>query len=67
MDTNEKGRAADDGMGTLYAFVCYATLALMALMEQFGDLPRAAAAFASGWYILRVDSCPERGGGKKNR
>lgn len=60
MDTNETGRAAGDVMATLYAFVCFATLVLMVLMEQFGDLPGAVAAFASGWYILRLDLCPNR-------
>ena len=60
MDTSETGRAAGVVLGMLFAFVCFATFALMALMEQFGDLPGAAAAFASGWYMLRPDPCPDR-------
>ena len=39
---------------TLYRFVSFGTLALMTFTEQFGDLPGAVAAFASGWYILRL-------------
>ena len=39
---------------TLFACVCFSTLTLMALMEQFGNLPAAVAAFASGWCILRL-------------
>jgi hypothetical protein len=30
-----------------------ATLVLMALTEQFAQLPGAAAALASAWYLLR--------------
>ena len=43
---------------TLYRFVSFGTLALMTFTEQFGDLPGAVAAFASGWYILRLGLLP---------
>jgi hypothetical protein len=47
-------------MVTLFASVCFATLATMALIGRFGDVAGAAAAFASGWYILRLARCPDR-------
>jgi hypothetical protein len=54
VDTNETGQAARDELATLYGFVCFLTLALMTLTEQFGNLPGAVVAFGSGWYILRL-------------
>ena len=53
MNTNQTGRAADEGMATLYGLACSVTLVSMTLTEQFDDLPGAVAALASGWYILR--------------
>jgi len=41
-------------MATLFGVLCFATLGLMTLTEQFADLPGAVTAFASAWYILRL-------------
>ena len=60
MDSNETGRTASDVTVALYGPVCFATLASMTLTERFWDLPGAVVAFASGWYILRLDS-PQTG------
>lgn len=40
----------------IYGFGCFVTLAWMALAEQFQDLPAAAVAFGSGWYLIRLDA-----------
>jgi len=56
--TDEADRAVSEVMLTLYRFVCFGTLALMTFTEQFEGLPGAVAAFASGWYILRLGPPP---------
>lgn len=38
---------------TGFHVVCCATLVGMALTEQFANLPSAAAALVSSWYLLR--------------
>lgn len=53
-DACEAVGAPSDVRVTLYAVGSFSTLALMAFTEQFGDLPSAVAAFASGWCILRL-------------
>lgn len=54
MGTNESGHVVGHEVASLYAISCFATLVLMSLTEQFADLPGAVAAFASGWYLLRL-------------
>ena len=54
MEANETGGTTSDVIVTLYLLACFSTLVLMTLTEQFGDLPAALVAFASGWWILRL-------------
>jgi hypothetical protein len=56
---SEAGRSTSDVLARLYGAVCFATLALMGLTEQFENLPGAVAAFAAGWYL----AASPRGGG----
>ena len=53
-DAGETVAAPREVTMTLFAFVCFSTLTLMALTEQFGSLPSAVAAFCSAWCILRL-------------
>jgi hypothetical protein len=46
------GVGTDDGRTGLH-LVGGATVVLLALTEQFAQLPGAAAALASAWYLLR--------------
>ena len=58
MSTDDADRAISEALFTLYRLVSFGTLAVMTFTEQFGDLPGAVAAFASGWYILRRGLVP---------
>lgn len=60
MDANDSGRAGMDAVPALYGFGCFVTLTWMALAEQFQDLPAAVVAFASGWYLIRLEQRPQR-------
>lgn len=51
-DADDPRRRVDGVTATPYAVVWGTTLALLTLMEQYGELPGAAVAVASGWYIL---------------
>ena len=54
MEANETGGTTNDVIVTLYLFMCFSTLVLMTLTEQFENLPAAVVAFAAAWFILRL-------------
>lgn len=49
----EAGTGASDASTTAFHLVCFATLVVLTLTERFVELPGAAAALASSWYLLR--------------
>ncbi len=56
MDTTDTDRATPEWSVVLYGLVSFVTLAGLTLTERFGGLPGALVAFASGWFILRLES-----------
>lgn len=50
-----------DVVPTLYAIACFATVTTLTLAEQVAQLPAAAVALASGWWIVGAAPRPGRG------
>lgn len=58
--TEEQADVATDVVPTLYALACFVTITALTLADQVVQLPGAAAALASGWWVVRAGSRVDR-------
>ena len=53
-ETDPAERSVRDVAMTLHLVICSSTLVLLALAEQFAQLPAVLVANASAWFIMRL-------------